>query len=360
MTRMADPERPRDDSDYDDERFEDEGRRSIFSALWFRAILVVIVLGVVAAVAVPYVLELANQPAPKTSAISKPETSPPPVAPPAPPIASTPPPPATDKPADKPAAMDKPSTSEPPAAAPMPTPPAEKPAGAPRKSEGSKSATAAGKSSAAKDQIAKESAKEPPAPAPRAPRVSGAPSPTGPASGYFVQVGAFKNPDTAKKLAVRLREQKYSVEETSAAGVAAPSRPAAPSAPPASAAASDRYDVYISGGTPADINAKLSTRGLNAEPASGGVVVRPSLPLRDAVALSKDLAVDGLKVQVRRAAGGSAPVPATPPATASAATSDGTLYRVRVGPFDDKTAATSTLRELEQKGYTPFIARGGQ
>jgi hypothetical protein len=255
--------------------------------------------------------------------------------------------------------MDKPSTSEPPAAAPMPTPPAEKPAGAPRKSEGSKSATA-GKNSAAKDQIAKESAKEPPAPAPRAPRMSAAPSPTGPTSGYFVQVGAFKNPDTAKKLAVRLREQKYNVEETSAAGVAAPSRPAAPSAPPASAAASDRYDVYISGGTPADINAKLSTRGLNAEPASGGVVVKPSLPLRDAVALSKDLAVDGLKVQVRRAAGGSAPAPAAPPATASAATSDGTLYRVRVGPFDDKTAATSTLRELEQKGYTPFIARGGQ
>jgi hypothetical protein len=350
MTRMADPERPRDDSDYDDERFEDEGRRSIFSALWFRAILVVIVLGVVAAVAVPYVLELANQPAPKTSAISKPETSPPPVAPPAPPIASTPPP-ATEKPADKPAAMDKPS--EPPAAAPMPTPPAEKPAGAPRKSEGSKS----GKSSAAKDQIARESAKEQPAPAPR---TSAAPSPTGPASGYFVQVGAFKNPDTARKLAVRLREQKYNVEETSAAGVAAPSRPAAPSAPPASAAASDRYDVYISGGTPADINAKLSTRGLNAEPASGGVVVKPSLPLRDAVALSKDLAVDGLKVQVRRAAGGSAPAPAAPPAAASAATSDGTLYRVRVGPFDDKTAATSTLRELEQKGYTPFIARGGQ
>jgi cell division septation protein DedD len=345
MTRMADPERPRDDSDYDDERFEDEGRRSIFSALWFRAILVVIVLGVVAAVAVPYVLELANQPAPKTTAISKPETSPPPVAPPAPPVASTPPPApsAPEKSADKPASTDKPSMSDAPPAAPMPTPPAEKPAGAPRKSEGSKSV-----------------AKEQPASAPRAPRASAAPSPAGPASGYFVQVGAFKNPDTARKLAVRLREQKYTVEETSAAGVAAPSRPAAPSAPPASAAASDRYDVYISGGTPADINAKLSSRGLNAEPAAGGVVVKPSLPLRDAVALSKDLAVDGLKVQVRRAAGGSAPAPAAPPASASAATSDGMLYRVRVGPFDDKTAATSTLRELEQKGYTPFIARGGQ
>ena len=90
------------------------------------------------------------------------------------------------------------------------------------------------------------------------------------------------------------------------------------------------------------------------------MVVKPSLPLRDAVALSKDLAVDGLKVQVRRAAGGAPPSSPAPSASASAATSDGTLYRVRVGPFDDKTAATSTLRELEQKGYTPFIARGGQ
>src|SRR5262245_11847817 len=178
MTRMADPERPRDDSDYDDERFEDEGRRSIFSALWFRAILVVIVLGVVAAVAVPYVLELANQPAPKTSATSKAETSPPPLAPPAPPVVSLPPPapPATEKPADKPATKDRPSTSEAPPAAPMPTPPAEKPAGAPRKSEGSKS----------KDQ-------DQSAPASRGPRTT-APSPAGPASGYFVQVGAFKNP----------------------------------------------------------------------------------------------------------------------------------------------------------------------
>jgi hypothetical protein len=87
--------------------------------------------------------------------------------------------------------------------------------------------------------------------------------------------------------------------------------------------------------------------------------VKPSLPLRDAVALSKDLAVDGLKVQVRRAAGGSAPAPAAA-SVPSTATGDGTLYRVRVGPFDDKTAAASTLRELEQKGYSPFIARGGQ
>jgi len=343
MTRMADPERPRDDHDYDDERFEDEGRRSIFSALWFRAILVVIVLGVVAAVAVPYVLEIANQPTPKTTALGKPEMTPAPapVAPPTPPATSAPmAPPAPEKSptVDKPSAMDKPATSE---SAPTPmTPATEKLTPAPKKSESSKSA-----SSTPKDPSASP-----------APRTSAAPSPTGPGD-YFVQVGAFKNPETAKKVAARLREQKYNVEETSASGVKT-ARAAAPSAPQASGSPSDRYDVYVTGGAPGDINGKLSAKGLSAEPSGAGVVVKPSMPLRDAVALSKDLAVDGLKVQVRRAAGGPAPSPTTPSSASMA--SDGTLYRVRVGPFDDKSTATSTLRELEQKGYTPFIARGGQ
>lgn len=349
MTRMADPERPREDQEFDDERFEDEGRRSIFSALWFRAILVVIVLGVVAAVAVPYVLELANQPAPKTTALGKPEMTPAPtpVAPPAPPVATAPAPaPALEKsPAlERPSSAEKPAMSESRAPTPM-SPATEKPiAVAPQKSESSKSAVAS------KSSTPKES------PVARAPRAPSAPSPTGPGE-YFVQVGAFKNPDTARKLAVRLREQKYNVEETSASG-ARPARSATPTTPSPTGSPSDRYDVYVSGGAPADINGKLSAKGLSAEPSGGGVVVKPSMPLRDAVALSKDLAVDGLKVQVRRA-GGAAPAPASPSNPASTA-SDGTLYRVRVGPFDDKTTATSTLRELEQKGYTPFIARGGQ
>src|SRR5262245_15145995 len=359
MTRMADPERPRDDHDYDDERFEDEGRRSIFSALWFRAILVVIVLGVVAAVAVPYVLELANQPAPKTSVLAKPElpgmsTA---VAPTAPPVASAPAPsaPAPEKSAapEKLVAAEKPASSEGAASAPTPmTPATDTPAApAPKKPESSKPVVAS-KSSAPKDPAAG-----------RGPRAASATSSSGANGDYFVQVGAFKNPDTAKKLAVRLREQKYSVEETSASGVK-PARSASPSAAPAASApasATDRYDVHVSGGAPADINAKLSAKGLSTEPSGAGVVVRPSMPLRDAVALSKDLAVDGLKVQVRRTPGGSPPAPA--PAVASsapAATSDGTLYRVRVGPFEDKSTATSTLRELEQKGYSAFIARGGQ
>ena len=86
--------------------------------------------------------------------------------------------------------------------------------------------------------------------------------------------------------------------------------------------------------------------------------MKPSLPLRDAVALSKDLAVDGMKVQVRRAVGGAAS--ASVSAAAKAAPSSDGLYRVRVGPFDDHAAATSTLHELQQRGYTPFIARAGQ
>jgi len=230
--------------------------------------------------------------------------------------------------------------SQSPAPAPMTS------ASDPKKSEQSKSAVAS-KSSTPKE----------PAPA-RAPRASAAPSPTAASGEYFVQVGAFKNPDTAKKLAVRLREQKYTVEETSASGVKV-ARSASPSAPPAAGSASDRYDVHVTGGAPAEINAKLSAKGLSAEPSGAGVVVKPSMPLRDAVALSKDLAIDGLKVQVRRAAGGAAPAPAAASSVATA-TSDGTLYRVRIGPFDDKTTAASTLRELEQKGYSPFIARGGQ
>jgi hypothetical protein len=32
---------------------------------------------------------------------------------------------------------------------------------------------------------------------------------------------------------------------------------------------------------------------------------------------------------------------------------------VRVGAFPDRATAVSTLKELEAKGYKPFIARGG-
>src|SRR5712664_484353 len=177
MTRMADPERPRDDHDYDDERFEDEGRRSIFSALWFRAILVVVVLGVVAAVAVPYVLELANQPPSKPTIGARPETPPPAAVAPAPASSATTPvsPPATERPAPAP---------PPPMAAP------ERPA-------------AGKKTDASKSTVAKEHAASRPT---KATATNGAAAPAG---AYFVQVGAFKSQESAKRLATRLRELKY-------------------------------------------------------------------------------------------------------------------------------------------------------
>src|SRR5882672_5792379 len=94
---MADPDRHGDQDEED--RFEDEGRRSIFSALWFRAILVVVVLGVVAAVAVPYLLEWANPQPPQPTAASRPDgMSSPSAAPPAPPAPSVTSPPAAEKP----------------------------------------------------------------------------------------------------------------------------------------------------------------------------------------------------------------------------------------------------------------------
>ena len=333
MTRMAEPGRPQDDLEDDEQRFEDEGRRSIFSALWFRAILVVVVLGVVAAVAVPYVLELANQPTPKPTVVARPETTPPPapIVPPSPSAETTPPqaPPAAPAPA-----MEKsPAAEKPPIAEKAPAP--EKAAPAPSRKADPRTAA-----------VAKEST------TPRPKATSPAPMAQGQGA-YFIQVGAFKSQDSARRLATRLRELKYNVEETAATGSA---KTAASAPAPSASSAGDKYDVYVMGGTAGDINAKLGPKGLTSEPSAGGVVVKPSLPLRDAVALSKDLAVDGLKVQVRRSSGGAA----SPSAAASAAPSSDGLYRVRVGPFDDRATATSTLRELQQRGYTPFIARAGQ
>jgi len=330
MTRMADPERRRGELDDDEARFEDEGRRSIFSALWFRTILVIVVLGVVAAVAVPYVLEFANQPPPKPTIVARPEPLAPPPAP-APPATTPAPSPA----AEKPPVVEKPPVAEKPAPSPMSA--SEKPA-------------AAKKADASKSAVAKEPA------APRSTKATAAKVAAAPGGAYFVQVGAFKSQESAKRLATRLRELKYNVEESSMSGAQSGRSDAASPRSGAAPAGSDRYDVYVTGGAPGDITAKLTAKGLTAEPSSGGVVVKPSLPLRDAVALSKDLAVDGLKVQVRRA-GASAPAPSAGGAAMSGGDS---LYRIRVGPFDDRAAATSTLRELEQRGYTPFIARGGQ
>src|SRR6266571_2303126 len=163
---MADSDRHGDLDEED--RFEDEGRRSIFSALWFRAILVVVVLGVVAAVAVPYLLDWANPQPPQPTAASRPGdmASPPAAEKPEP----APPPPAVAQ--EKPAAPTR-----------------EKPAAPAKKPDSSRTAAA----------------KEPTAPRP---------AKASPGGAYFVQVGAFKDPDAARRLAARLRELKFDVDES--------------------------------------------------------------------------------------------------------------------------------------------------
>ena len=113
----------------------------------------------------------------------------------------------------------------------------------------------------------------------------------------------------------------------------------------------------MSGCTSADIKSRLAAKGLASESVGDSVRIKPSLPLRDAVALSKDLGSEGFKVQVHR--GNGAPVDAAPPSPAAPVESGGeTWYRVRVGGYPDRAAALTVMKELQDKGYQPFIARG--
>lgn len=352
------PEHDEPDEVREDELYEDVPPRSIFAATWFRVVLVVIVLGVIGAVAVPYVLDWMNPPPPPRTAVITNE----PLAPPASTPAPTPGP-GTDSPTgDKPAAETKDSTLIPAPAAPAPASPSKpaapssKPAPSSSEARGKAAGTESpGKTPTPPTEGSKTAAATKPSP-PR-PTTTKATTPTAPtASGpFWVQVGAFKDAETAKRVAAKLRDENFKVEESvKRAGGSAPSGAAAPPKASPAPSASDQYDVFVTGISAEELNKRLSGKGLSAGTSGNGVVVTPSLPLRDAVALSKDLAVEGFKVQVRRAGGAAAPE-----ASAPAAAVDGpTLHRVRVGAFSDRAAAQAAARDLEAKGYKPFIARG--
>jgi cell division septation protein DedD len=214
-----------------------------------------------------------------------------------------------------------------------------------------------------------EVAKTAPKPAAKAAApTSAAAKPTPPAkvaaSGgpYWVQIGAFKDPAAAKRVAAKLREENFKVEESVKRVGGSPSAPSGASASTTtpSSAGTDQYDVFVSGISVEELNRRLAGKGLAAATSGDGVVVKPSLPLRDAVALSKDLAVEGFKVQVRRS-GASGSVPAVVSAPTPVPSEDGqALHRVRVGAFQDRAAAVAAARELESKGFKPYIARGDQ
>jgi cell division protein FtsN len=184
----------------------------------------------------------------------------------------------------------------------------------------------------------KEATRVPSASKPTAAKAASAPTAGGP---YWVQVGAFKDPETAKRVVVQLREQGFRAEQSTTTGKGG--------APVPADSPGDRYSVIVSGGAPGEVDAKLAAKGMTSEATPGGAAVRPSLPLRDAVALSRELADAGLTVQVRRQG---AAVTSAPARTSE------TWHRVRVGGFPDRAAAVASLKKLEEKGFKPFIASG--
>lgn len=373
--------------------YEEEPPRSIFAATWFRAVLVLIVLGVVGAVAVPYALDMMNPPTPKQAAAVKPTPGAPNGSATGLPSAPAPVPPPAEKTGKDSAMLPSSAPATPPATPPpttamapttampstqtptSPPPPAKtttpegksapavasmsatevKPGGS-----GTNAAKAPAKSadiakvpSEPEKAVAKSAGSAKKAPVRAAAKMTAKATPPAATAPYWVQVGAFRDEATAKRVLAKLQEENFKAEQSVKPGGTSAPKASAPAAADKPAAGRDHYDVLVSGEPQAELNKRLSAKGLAVEASGGGVVVRPSLPLRDAVALSKDLATEGFKVQVRRAGGAEAAKPA-----ARSAEGGETLYRVRVGAFSDRAGAMTALRDLESKGYKGFIARG--
>src|SRR6266850_99834 len=189
-------------TDHDPEEFieEDEqdeiARRSIFSAGWFRALLVLTVLAIIVVVSLPYLLNwLEPTPAPPTkpqAKVSEPAAPQPTTPAPAPAPSDAKPPapavaPAPTAPASPPAKAEAPSTAQ----APTASGPADRPVGtAPLPAVPAPTAPPAKTAPAAK---------------PEAPRAASAgkraaPAESGSPGGYWVQVGAFVEERNAEAL----------------------------------------------------------------------------------------------------------------------------------------------------------------
>jgi len=138
----------------------------------------------------------------------------------------------------------------------------------------------------------------------------------------MVQVGAFQDEANAARLAARLAKEKYPLQRSTESR---------------SGAGGEGHEVVVAGASVDEVNGKLRGTSQKAVATSGGVVIQPALPLKDAVALSQELRADGLTVKIRRAQG-----------TAS-------LHVVRVGAFPTRSRAEAVRQELEEKGYSGFI-----
>lgn len=270
-----------------DEEGEDlsEPPRSIFSHTSFRALVAVLVIVVVAVVALPYVLERWSPtppaPVPQVKA---------PIPPPPPPL-------------------ETPSALKAEAPKPAPGPPPTKPEGTSPKSPPRPA------------QVEAKAPARPPGKGPEASRE--APSKAATGGDYWVQVGAFKDRTNAARLAAQLTSVKYPVQRLSL------DRPV-----------SGVHEVFVVGASAREVNGKLPGKDLRAEEAGAEVVIRPALPLKEAVSLSKELSRHGLTVKIRRSG------------------STATFHVVRVGSYPDRQHAQTVQKDLASKGVSGFIVRG--
>jgi cell division protein FtsN len=347
---------------------EEEEPRSLISSLWFRLALVVAAVGVIGVIVVPRALDWIN-PASTIGSMKPVAAVAPPTAPAAPSDRSvvnlSPTAPATGSPsAPAPSSGPGASASSSTSAEPATTSPVATAAPAVAKVEESKPATATPVTPAPSPapSVAAPTTPSRTAVAPREAEPRARSSARSTASGdYWVQVAAFHEPKGAARLATQLRGQNFSVTESTATLPVSTGKSTGASAP---AKAASRYDVLVTGASPAEITPKLTSGDLSAEAMGNDVIVKPSLPLAAATNLSKSLAAAGYKVQVRRAHGSEAEQAAGgragDAAGGKAAGNDpaSPVYRVRVGPFPDRATAAATLQELEAKGYKPFIAKG--
>ena len=331
---------PEQDEYLDEDERDDIAQRSIFSAGWFRALLVLTVLAIVVVVSLPYLL---NWLEPTPTTVPKPQTK-----------ASEPAPAAPAAPAQTagtaPAA--KPETTAPPAIAqteaPKPAPaaptPADRPLGTaplpaapPQAPPAATGKTAVAKPEAVKPPVAAAAPKRVPAPAPAA------------GGSYWIQVGAFAQEKNAETLAKTLRAEQFPVE------IARMNRGGGSASAPAPAKSVEpggQNQLVITGSTPDAVNAALKGKG-TAQVVKGGIVVNPSYDLETAMSLSSALKKEGFKVVIRRAKSGPAPAPAAPVA------GGGTTYHVvRVGGFADRAKALQARADLEAKGHAGILTQG--
>jgi DedD protein len=358
---------PRTNEPEEDYDAELEEPRGILSALWFRALLGVAAMSVIAVVAIPHVLRYTRVPAPSRSAPGAPLTGSAPAPSASRPLSST----AARSPASTVASTAAPAAvsaivaeprsstpvataSRPAAGVSRPKPATLVPSASRRAGDAPAPVVKRARADEAKPLAARAAAAK--SVAPGAGGVAGgaampemATKPTSStrarAASYWVQVGAYRDAATARRVVERLREDGYHAIDVASARDETP----APAASPATTT-SVKYEVVVSGDAPAVLADGLSAKGLATAATGSSVVVKPPLSLADAVALSKDLAADGLDVKVRR----------TGDAAAGAANGTGArdgLHRVRVGAYPDATAADAAARELSAKGYQGFVAR---